>query len=142
MDTLQVRVKKLSDSAKIPTYAYEEDAGMDVYADGNGKYSNNYIEYSTGIAIEIPKGYVGYIFPRSSISDKNLSLCNSVGVIDSTYRGELKFRFKAYPNAILYLKGDRIGQLIIMPRPKVIWDEVDTLSDTERGFGGYGSTGV
>jgi dUTP pyrophosphatase len=102
-----------------------------------------YYEYLTGIAIEIPEGYVGLMFPRSSISKTKQILSNHVGVIDSGFRGEIRFRFKklAWDNGDLYDVGDKIGQLVIMPIPAIELVEVDELSDSERGEGGFGSTG-
>ena len=91
---MKVKIKKLCESAVIPTYAKLGDAGMDLVATSRifDKYGN--VEYGTGLAMEIPEGYVGLIFPRSSISKQDLSLANAVGVIDSGYRGEIKFKFK------------------------------------------------
>ena len=91
---MEVKIKKLCDSAVIPSYAKPGDAGMDLVATSRifDKYGN--VEYGTGLAMEIPEGYVGFIFPRSSISKQDLSLANAVGVIDSGYRGEIKFKFK------------------------------------------------
>jgi dUTP pyrophosphatase len=101
------------------------------------------VTYGTGIAVEIPEGYVGLIFPRSSIRKYQLQLSNSVGVIDSGYRGEIQFTFNktgGVPSK-KYEVGDRVGQLIIMPFPPVTPVESDSLSDSERGDGGFGSTG-
>jgi dUTP pyrophosphatase len=99
------------------------------------------MEYGTGLAVEIPEGHVGLLFPRSSISNSGLILTNSVGVIDSGYRGEIKFRFKHIPDTAYYKPGDRIGQLIVMPYPEIDFQEVEELSSTERGEGGFGSSG-
>jgi len=139
---LRVNVKKLSDKAVIPQYAKPGDAGMDMTATSLIK-SEVYYEYGTDIAVEIPEGYVGLLFPRSSISKTKQILANHVGVIDSGYRGEIKFRFKklAWDNGEVYNIGDRIGQLIIIPYPQVALFEVDELSSSDRGDGGYGSTG-
>ena len=144
---MKVRFKKLTDLATTPTYSKEGDAGMDITAIAI-KYSpeRSYVEYSTGLAVEIPEGYVGLLFPRSSVSNVDLQLCNSVGVVDSGYRGEIKFRYRmpyntSGANISRYKEGDRVGQLVIMPYPQVELVEVDELSDTERGKGGYGSTG-
>lgn len=147
---MKVKVKKLHPDAVIPTYAKEGDAGMDLTAISleRDEYSN--FVYGTGLAVEIPKGYVGLVFPRSSISKKHQLLSNSVGVIDSGYRGEIMFKFKnALDNRVQrfidvfksYSIGDRIGQLIIMPYPQIEFEEVSELSESERGEGGYGSTG-
>ena len=144
---MQVRFKKLSEHATIPRYAKPGDAGLDLTAVRylfNQKFS--YIEYFTGIAVEIPAGYVGLCFPRSSVSDTHLSLANCVGVIDSGYRGEIKFRYKFPPKTHIalmkrYEEGDKIGQLVILPYPTIELVEVNELTETDRGTGGYGSTG-
>ena len=104
--------------------------------------TGNFIEYGTGLVFELPAGYVGLIFPRSSISKTNLAQANSVGVLDSGYRGELKIRFfKKNQKGEEYNIGDKIGQIIIIPIPSVELIESEKLSDTERGDGGFGSTG-
>lgn len=173
---MEVKIKKLCKNAVIPSYAKPGDAGMDMIATSRifDRYGN--VEYGTGIAMEIPEGYVGLLFPRSSICKKDLSLSNAVGVIDSGYRGEIKFKFKptlAYmdfgvsedPHGVsydsdtfsfvgivgdntkdavtpaIYKVGDKIGQMIILPYPHIELTEVSELSATDRGEGGYGSTG-
>jgi dUTP pyrophosphatase len=139
-----VNIKKLHPDAVIPSYAKAGDAGMDLTAISMEKDSHGNVVYGTGLAIEIPEGYVGLIFPRSSNSKTDLYLTNHVGVIDSGYRGEIQFKFRANPsliNARIYHLGDRIGQLIIIPYPGIQFVEVDELSDTERGTSGFGSTG-
>ena len=147
INVLQVKIKKLHDDAIIPKYAKYGDAAMDLYALGNGEVDNHgNMVYKTGIAIEIPYGFVGLIFPRSSVSKTKHMLRNHVGVIDSGYRGELIFKFGWFSNAntpesVIYNRGDRIGQLMIIPYPKVEFIEVDELSNSDRGSGGYGSTG-
>lgn len=90
---MKVKIKKLSENAVIPQYAKPGDAGMDVVATSIN-VTDKYIEYGTGLAFEVPEGYVMLIFPRSSVSKYDLSLANAVGVLDSSYRGELKLRFK------------------------------------------------
>jgi len=136
---MQVKIKKLNPEAKIPKYSKEGDAGMDVYAISK-KQEGKYIQYGTGLSFEIPKGYVCLVFPRSSLSNKDLILANSVGVLDSGYRGELFLRFKKVGEEI-YEIGDRIGQLIIIPYPNIEFQEVSELSESERGSDGWGSTG-
>lgn len=136
---MKVKIKKLNDNAVIPCYACHGDAGMDLHAVSKNE-TERFIEYGTGLAFEIPEGYVGLIFPRSSLSKKDLIMANHVGVLDSGYRGELKFRFKKIGEEV-YDIGDRIGQLIVIPYPKVEFEEVDELSDTHRGIGGFGSSG-
>jgi len=140
---VKVRFKKLHPEAIIPSYAKPGDAGMDMTAISIMDDEGFQVTYGTGIAVEIPEGYVGFIFPRSSIRKYQIELTNSVGVIDSGYRGEIQFTFNktAGVPSKRYAVGDRIGQLIIMPYPTVIPIESDTLSDTERGQGGFGSTG-
>lgn len=144
MTVLKVNFKKLSEKAVVPTYAKDGDAGLDLTAiEYHTNFDHSYIEYDTGIAVEIPAGYVGYIFPRSSISKTSHSLANSVGVVDSGYRGSIKLRmrFDAENQDKEYTCGDKIGQLVIMPIPKVELNEVSELSDTQRGEGGFGHTG-
>lgn len=147
MNTLKVKIKKLVPEAVIPSYAKIGDAGMDLTAVSKEYDDYGNIVYGTGLAFEIPDGYVGLIFPRSSNAKKDLLLSNSVGVLDSGYRGEVLFKFKSlYPTrSELYLDiykiGDKIGQIIILPYPQIEFEEVSELSDTERGTGGFGSTG-
>lgn len=136
-----VKIKLSHPDAKMPTYAKPGDAGMDMYCtDFEMDKYGNYVYY-TGVHMEIPQGYVGLIFPRSSISKTGLSLRNSVGVIDSGYRGEIMFKFAGSSSKASYEIGDRIGQMIIMPHPQIELTCVEHLSETERGEGGYGSTG-
>ena len=140
---MKVKIKKLHPEAVVPKYANPGDAGLDLVAisvleDGKGA------TYRTGLAIEIPEGFVGLVFPRSSIAAYDLSLANAVGVIDSGYRGEIMFKFKRTELsrfAKSYKVGERIGQLVIMPYPKVELEEVQELSSSVRGTGGWGSTG-
>jgi len=140
---MQVKIKKLHNNAVIPQYAKAGDAGMDLVAteviDGYG-FS---VTYGTGLAMEIPEGYVGLVFPRSSIRKYDISLTNCVGVIDSGYRGEIQttFRKEAGIPSKRYEVGDKIAQMIILPYPAIEFMEVDELSDTERGTGGFGSSG-
>lgn len=164
---MEVNIKKLCDDAVIPSYAKPGDAGMDLTATSieYDKFGN--IVYHTGIAVEIPEGFVGLVFPRSSNAKTELYLTNSVGVIDSGYRGEITLKYKTrntFPRLLSIFKillgigdnvrtinfaskettpkvGDRVGQLIIMPYPSIKFIEAAELSTTERGNGGYGSTG-
>ena len=137
----QLKFQRLGPSAKLPTKSHDSDAGMDLYAAEINESNDHHIWYDTQIAVEIPEGYVGLIFPRSSISKLPLTLANSVGVIDSGYRGGIEVRFnKLHLNFPPYQVGDRIAQLIVMPYPEFhpIW--ADELSDSERGTSGYGSS--
>lgn len=163
---MEVKIKKLRLDAVIPTKSHDDDAGFDLTAvryevDKEGNHV-----YYTGLAFEIPKGYVGLLFPRSSNAKKDLLLSNSVGILDSNYRGEVILKFKpsmrhglididydtaSYPignygtlyheHPIVYQEHERVGQLIIIPYPEIEFKEVDELSETDRSDGGFGSTG-
>lgn len=166
---MNVKIKKLVSEAVIPSYAKDGDAALDLTATSY-EYKDGRHVYGTGLAIEIPEGYIGLIFPRSSICKYDLRLSNSVGVIDSGYRGEIKFFFEndniigrgklsetlyrvnftgvtgtkmSLPanEPLVYKVGDRIGQIIILPYPKISLQEVEQLSDTDRGTDGVGSSG-
>ena len=153
---MEVKIKKLNPNAIIPTYAKPGDGGMDLVATSIISDTPEQITYGMGIALEIPEGFVGLIFPRSSVRKTGLQLSNSVGVCDSGYRGELQATFnkifggermydemkvkEIQPNDF-YKVGDRIAQIMIIPYPKIIFREVEELSNTERGDGGFGSTG-
>lgn len=140
---MNVRIKKLVENATIPKYAHDTDAGLDLVATSVSVVDNpdfGYFEYGTGLSIEIPKGHVGLIFPRSSVSNTGMLLANSVGVIDSGYLGEIKLRFKYIKGTKTYDVGEKIGQLVIIPYPSVEFEEVDDLGQSERGSGGFGST--
>jgi len=138
---MKLKIKKLKEEASIPFYAKEGDAGMDLTALTVTRNSK-YFEYGTGLAFEIPKGYVGLVFPRSSISNTDHFLRNSVGVIDSGYRGEVKIRMSIPTlGAKEYLLGDKVAQLVILKLPWVEIEECQELSDSERSDGGFGSTG-
>lgn len=135
---MNINFKKLQPQAQAPLSSLG-NAGADLYAISK-TFREGFIEYGTGLAFEIPEGYVGLLFPRSSISNKDLTLANSVGVIDSSYRGEVKMRF-VDSGPIHYEEGERIGQLVILPCPAVEFNETEELSVTDRGEGGFGSTG-
>lgn len=137
---MKIKIKKIHPDAVVPKYANRGDAGMDltavdVIADGAT------LTYKTGIAIEIPPWHVGLLFPRSSVYKTGQTLTNCVGVIDSGYRGEIMMKYTLSPYDREYDIGDRVGQIIIMPHPRIDFEEVDELTVTERGMGGYGSTG-
>jgi dUTP pyrophosphatase len=153
---MEVKIKKLTPNAIVPSYAKDGDAGMDLVATSIISDTPEQITYGMGIALEIPKGFVGLIFPRSSIRKTGLQLSNSVGVIDSGYRGELQATFnKIFGSERMYDEvkikeiqaneyykiGDRIAQIMIIPYPPIEFVEADELSNTERGEGGFGSTG-
>ena len=137
---MKVKIKKLHPAAIIPKYAKPDDAGMDLVAVRTWKDKFGNTCYGTGLALELPPGYVSLLFPRSSVSKTNLRLSNAVGVIDPGYRGEVILKFdNVGPNK--YEVGDRVGQIIILPFPKVEFVETNQLSRTPRGTGGFGSTG-
>jgi dUTP pyrophosphatase len=140
---LIVKVKKLSDNAVIPSYSKVGDAGMDLTITREIENTTFDVSYGFGISIEIPKNFVGLVFPRSSVRNQDLMLSNCVGVIDSGYRGELQATFKKTNglDSIKYKVGDRGAQIVILPYPQVKMVESDELSDTERGTSGFGSTG-
>jgi dUTP pyrophosphatase len=140
---MKIKIKKLHNDAVIPTYSKVGDAGMDLVAITEGYIDeHNNVCYDTGLAFEIPENYVGLLFPRSSNCKKGLLLSNSVGILDSGYRGSVSFKYKLLNSEIgLYKKGDRIGQILILPYPNIKFEEVDELTETERGNGGFGSTG-
>ena len=137
---MKIKIKKIHPESKIPKYAKQGDAGMDLTATDFEFIDNEHVKYDFGISIEIPAGYVGLIFPRSSIYKQRQILSNSVGVIDSGYRGQISAVMIGNAQS-RYKVGERIAQLIIMPYPKIEFEEVEELSDSERGTGGYGSTG-
>ena len=141
---LKVKFKKLREEAELPKYANPGDAGLDLKAT-SVEWSKDFYcyVYGTGLAVEIPEGYVGLLFPRSSIRKYGLNLTNCVGVIDSGYRGEimLTFRYQSEGSAKVYSVGDKICQLIIMPYPIIEPVEATELSETERGENGHGSSG-
>jgi len=139
-------VVTMESTATLPVKAHDTDAGYDLVAtrltqeiDGSGKMI---LVYHTDIAVEIPIGYVGLLFMRSSISNYSLILTNATGVIDSGYRGELMMKYKVTTDALprIYNIGDKIGQLVIVPCLMSKSILVDELSESDRGTAGYGST--
>ncbi len=143
---IKVNFKKLNEKAIAPTYGTEFSAGADLYACEGGEVTINAGESKlihTGLSLEIPEGYAGLIYARSGIATKRgLAPANKVGVIDSDYRGEIMvclFNHSSAPQTIA--DGERIAQMVITPFLKVDYTEVSELSDTERGAGGFGSTG-
>jgi len=140
---MQVKIKRLHKDAVIPSYAKPGDAAMDLTAVSMNivdEKDHAYIEYCSGLAFEIPEGYVGILKPRSSVSTTGLIEATS-GIIDSGYRGDVTFRFKHVPSGKKYEVGERFCQLYIIPIPTIEFVETEELSTTERGAGGHGSTG-
>ena len=141
-----IKIKRLNKRAKIPTFGTEFSAGADLYCAEEHEISvcsGQKCSIGTGISMEIPEGYVGLVFARSGLACKNgLRLCNSVGVIDADYRGEIKVVLHNDSEYVREIKpGERVAQMIIMPYPKVSFIEVEELSDTVRGESGFGGTG-
>ncbi len=146
MQTAEIKVKKLNPLAKLPVYGTDYAAGADlcacIFAPVTIEPGETFM-FKTGISIEIPEGYAGLIYARSGLSSKRgLAPANKVGVIDSDYRGEIIVAL--YNQSLTPQKiepNERIAQLIITPYIRGIFNETDELSDTERGEGGFGSTG-
>lgn len=142
-----VKVKKLVPGAVLPKKAHKDDAGYDLVAVSGGWVEGERLYvYHTGLAFEIPEGYVGLVFPRSSVAKKDLILSNCVGVIDAGYRGEVtaKFGLAQRPQLrgdLIYHAGDRIAQIVFVKLPDVQLVESEELGESERGTGGYGSSG-
>lgn len=143
-----VKVKKLTENASLPIKGTDFSAGFDLVATSSknvAEGSSVYVEYGTGLAIEIPEGYCGLIFPRSSVtSNTSLVLGNAVGLIDSDYRNEIKLRFRPINQSSnkSYKVGEKVGQLVIMPYPKIEYVESSELNDPKTRFGGFGSTDI
>ena len=143
---MKIRIKKTDERAIIPTYGTEFSAGADLYAllDSAIEIAPHQTYFvHTGISVEIPEGYCGLIFARSSMGAKRgLAPANKVGVIDADYRGEIMVTLHNHSEKIATVEpGERIAQLAIVPFLKAEFQECDDLSDTIRGEGGFGSTG-
>lgn len=148
MNELKVKIKKLDLNAKIPEYAKNGDAGLDLVCISKSMIDTQ-ITYGIGLAVEIPEGHCGLVLPRSSIHKYDLVLSNSCGLIDSGYRGEIKAIFNTTKggqasawHSKIYEIGDKVAQLVIIPYPKVKFEEVEELSDSERGLAGFGHSGT
>lgn len=138
----KLKFKRLSPTAKAPYKAYPGDAGFDLYANSfHQDEESGVITYNTGISVEIPEGYVGLLFPRSSVYKVGLHLANSVGVIDAGYRGEVKVKYYHKSSFTPYERWERVAQLVIIPLPFFLLEEVEELSSSKRGTGGFGSSG-
>ena len=139
---IDVKIRKVHPDAVIPFRAHATDAGMDVTAISM-EMTEDYVEYDTGLQFQLPEGYAMLIFPRSSNSKKDLFLCNSVGILDAGYTGNLKLRFKLTTEGYtekIYNPGDKVGQIMIIPYPEINFIETEVFNETERGDGGFGST--
>mgnify|MGYP003574964496 CR=1 FL=1 len=140
---LNIKYKKSSTTAKMPTYAHSGDAGMGLYADKDiTLYAYHRKVVPTGIAMEIPYGYFGMIRPRSGLAVKDGITCISSGVIDAGYRGEIKVLLMNHGHTCYEIaRGDRVAQMLILPVMHTVLEEVNELSKTERFTDGHGSTG-
>jgi dUTP pyrophosphatase len=145
-EPLVVRITRLDDDVELPSYAYEGDAGLDLRAAEDvllRPFERHLV--STGLAVAIPDGYAGFVQPRSGLAIKQgLSILNTPGLVDAHYRGELKIiAINLDPSTPIQIhKGDRIAQLVIQSVPNVRLVEVAELDATDRGSGGFGSSGV
>lgn len=144
---MQIDIKLLNEFSKMPTRGSSQAAGWDLYAATASDFSvppHETLKVGTGISVAIPEGYFGAIFARSGLATKQgIRPANAVGVIDSDYRGELIVALHNDTNQTQYLNaGDRIAQLVVIPYASVDFNVVDELNETERGIGGFGSTGV
>ena len=143
---MDLKIKKLAENAVIPTYGSEYAAGADLYScEGELIFAPGETKMvHTGLAMQIPVGYVGLVYARSGIASKRgLAPANKVGVVDSDYRGEVMVALHNHssePQTIA--AGERIAQMVIAPYLTVNYVETDTLDDTDRGTGGFGSTGT
>ena len=143
---MEIKFKKLSEKAVMHIRGHEGDAGVDLtvtrITTEINECGQRILVYHSDIAVEIPTGYVGLLFPRSSIFKKSLAMTNSVGVIDSGYRGELMVKFRATTDVVpaLYKEGERFTQLVSVPYLDYKMTETDELTESERGSGGYGSS--
>lgn len=138
---MKINIKKTHPDAVIPKYAKSGDAGLDLTVVSRERLADNeHIKYDFGLSFEIPEGYMGLIFPRSSCHKHRQLLSNAVGVVDSGYRGSVSVVMLG-TSSFSYDVGERAAQIIIIPHPHIIFVEVDKLSSTERGSCGYGSSG-
>ncbi len=145
---LRVKIQKVSDHAVIPTYATDGSGAFDLYWSAPADYATNAGPGSpallaTGLAFEVPEGHVMLVFSRSGHGfSRGVRLANCVGVIDSDYRGEVMVKLAGDgPGRMTFYGGDRIAQALIVPVPRVEFEAVDALSETQRGEAGFGSTG-
>lgn len=145
-DSIELPIRRLDPSVELPTYAYAGDAGLDLRANEDVTLApHERCLISTGLAVAIPEGFAGFVQPRSGLALKQgLSMANTPGLVDSHYRGELKVCAVNLDDEhpITIERGERIAQLVIQRVPTVRLVEVDELDETDRGAGGFGSSGV
>ena len=143
MDNVHVSIKILSRDAQIPHMAYNGDAGVDLRSVERIVLERAMV--ATGLAIALPEGYAGFVLPRSGLAAKHgISIVNAPGLIDSNYRGELKvILLNTDPDKSFTIEiGDRIAQLIVMPVPTINFEQVEELTESQRGESGFGSSGI
>ena len=145
-NAIDLPIKRLDPTVELPAYAYEGDAGLDLRSNEDvvlAPFERRLI--GTGLAIAIPDGYAGFVQPRSGLAlKKGLSMANTPGLVDAHYRGELRvcaINLDAHEPIVIF-KGERIAQLVIQRVPQVHLREVEQLDETDRGEGGFGSSGV
>lgn len=144
---MTIKFKRLSENAVAPVKAHATDAGFDLTSTRVTTEVNErgqiLLVYHTDIAVEIPEGYFGALVSRSSIASKTLTLTNCIGTIDAGYRGEIVAKMRTTTDVVpaVYKEGERFAQLLILPVPEVQFEESDTLSESDRNDGGFGSTG-
>lgn len=149
MNLIRVKVKKLNQNAQLPAYQHSGDAGADLFADVGGVGQRFFVPphgsrlIDTGLAIQVPMGFEAQIRPRSGLAAKHkITVLNSPGTIDATYTGPLKVLLMNHSDEFFVVNhGDRIAQLVIKPVLQGVWEEVEALDETERGQGGFGSSG-
>jgi len=145
MTRVELQVKRLDPNLPLPSRAHPGDAGLDLHAaESVSLKPDERVAIRTGVAVAIPPGYAGYVQPRSGLAlRQGLGLINSPGLIDSGYRGEIKVvAINLDPENVIHIeRGDRIAQLVVLPIPSVELVDVEELSETQRGPGGFGSTG-
>lgn len=145
---MTLKIKRLEENAVLPIRAHSTDAGIDLTCTTITQEINEcgqlILVYHSGIAVDIPEGYVGLLFPRSSVANKSLCLTNCVGVIDSGYHGEVMAKFRSTTDVVpaIYKPGERFAQLVFVKLPEVEIEEVADLGDSDRGEDGYGSSDV
>lgn len=145
---MTLKIKRLTEDAIMPVRAHQNDAGIDLTCTSITQEINEcgqlILVYHTGLAVEIPEGYVGLLFQRSSVYKKSISMTNAVGVIDASYRGEVMGKFRSTTDVVpaIFKPGERFAQLIIVPYLDVKIEEVAELTETDRNEGGFGSTDI
>lgn len=146
MNNVHVSIKILSRDVQIPHMAYNGDAGVDLRSvERIVLEPQERAMVATGLAIALPEGYAGFVLPRSGLAAKHgISIVNAPGLIDSNYRGELKvILLNTDPDKSFTIEiGDRIAQLIVMPVPTINFEQIEELTESQRGESGFGSSGI